>query len=48
MKLPSIPLRPDATGSTPTVRGLPLLRLGFRPFYLGAALFAALAIPWWA
>lgn len=48
MKLPSIPLRPDATGSTPIVRGLPLLRLGFRPFYLGAALFAALAIPWWA
>lgn len=48
MKLPSIPLRPDATGSTPPVRGLPLLRLGFRPFYLGAALFAALAVPWWA
>ncbi len=28
-------------------RGLPLLRLGFRPFYLGATLFAALAIPAW-
>jgi uncharacterized protein involved in response to NO len=28
-------------------RGLPLLRLGFRPFYLGATVFAALAIPAW-
>lgn len=27
--------------------GLPLLRLAFRPFYLGAALVAALAIPLW-
>ncbi len=28
-------------------RGWPVLRLGFRPFYLAAALFAALAIPVW-
>jgi len=28
-------------------RGLPLLRLGFRPFYLVASLFAALSIPAW-
>ena len=28
-------------------RGWPLLRLGFRPFYLGAAAFAALAVPLW-
>lgn len=27
--------------------GNPLLRLGFRPFYLGAAAFAAVAIPVW-
>ena len=27
--------------------GWPLLRLGFRPFYLGAAVFACLAIPMW-
>jgi len=27
--------------------GWPLLRLGFRPFYLGAALFGMLAIPLW-
>ncbi|WP_338620981.1 NnrS family protein [Paludibacterium sp. THUN1379] len=31
---------------TPDTR-LPLLRLGFRPFYLLAALFAAVAMPWW-
>lgn len=28
-------------------QGLPLLRLGFRPFYLAAALLAMLAIPLW-
>ena len=28
-------------------RGWPLLRLGFRPFYLGAALFSMLAVPLW-
>lgn len=28
-------------------RGLPLLRLGFRPFYLAAAALAALAVPLW-
>ena len=27
--------------------GWPLLRLGFRPFYLGAAVFAVLAVPAW-
>jgi uncharacterized protein involved in response to NO len=30
------------------VHGLPLLRLGFRPFYLAAALFAMAAVPYWA
>jgi len=28
-------------------RGRPFFRLGFRPFYLGAALFATLAVPVW-
>jgi uncharacterized protein involved in response to NO len=28
-------------------RGLPLLRLGFRPVYLGAAAFACIAVPLW-
>lgn len=27
---------------------MPLLRYGFRPFFLGAGLAAALLIPWWA
>ena len=47
MKLPSIPLARDARQSAPSARGMPLLRLGFRPFYLCAALFAALAVPLW-
>jgi uncharacterized protein involved in response to NO len=35
------------TPATPVLAGLPLLRLGFRPFYLCAALLAALAVPLW-
>src|SRR5690606_3587325 len=31
----------------PAGRGLPLLRLGFRPFYLCAAVLAAVAVPLW-
>jgi hypothetical protein len=27
--------------------GWPLFRLGFRPFYLGAAAFALFAVPYW-
>ena len=38
------PLAQPAAHSPP---GWPVLRLGFRPFYLGAALFALLAIPLW-
>lgn len=43
---------PPAVSSAPASanlgpRGLPLLRLGFRPFYLGAAAFACLAAPLW-
>ena len=34
-------------GGAPPPRGWPLLRLGFRPFYLGAAGFALLAVPLW-
>jgi uncharacterized protein involved in response to NO len=32
---------------TPEPFGWPVLRLGFRPFYLGAAVFACLAVPLW-
>jgi uncharacterized protein involved in response to NO len=37
------PEKPAASAA----RGWPVLRLGFRPFYLGAALFALLAVPLW-
>lgn len=43
----SEPARPAAGAGQPAAFGWPLLRLGFRPFYLGAALFAALAVPLW-
>lgn len=35
------------TPATPVPYGLPCLRLAFRPFYLGAALLAALIVPLW-
>lgn len=44
MKPDSLPLY---QASTPAPQGLPLLRLGFRPFYIGGALLAALAVPLW-
>ncbi|WAL84793.1 NnrS family protein [Pandoraea sp. XJJ-1] len=39
--------QPTTRPSSQSVPGLPLLRLGFRPFYLGGAGFAALAIALW-
>ncbi|MES2098477.1 MAG: NnrS family protein [Pseudomonadota bacterium] len=44
--LPILTAAPVAA-SAPPLDGLPVLRLGFRPFYLGAAAFAALSIPLW-
>ncbi len=46
LQLPILPAAPVAA-STPPLDGLPVWRLGFRPFYLGAAAFAALSIPLW-
>ena len=48
MSLAPSPSRPDA-GATATHPewGWPVLRLGFRPFYLGAAAFALISIPLW-
>lgn len=37
----------EPEGASPRVSGIALLQLGFRPFYLLAALFAALAVPLW-
>lgn len=36
-----------ASSQTPAPHGVPWLRLAFRPFYLGAALLAALVVPLW-
>ena len=37
----------SASVTVPSPQGWPLLRLGFRPFYLGAAAYGMLAIPLW-
>ena len=42
-----LPILPVAAAPAAAPRGWPLLRLGFRPFYLGAAAFACLAVPLW-
>ncbi|WP_303836637.1 NnrS family protein [Acidovorax soli] len=48
MKPLSTPVMSAASAAAaPTLQGMPLLRLGFRPFYLGAALVACLAVPLW-
>lgn len=41
------PVAAPSSEAADSGHGWPLLRLGFRPFYLGAALFACLAIPMW-
>ena len=40
-------LEPQGASHASPPRGVALFRLGFRPFYLLAALFAALAVPLW-
>jgi uncharacterized protein involved in response to NO len=47
MTPPTPSIRVASVAAPDQPRGLPLLRLGFRPFYLLAALFAVLAIPLW-
>jgi uncharacterized protein involved in response to NO len=47
MTFPALLTTARDTAAPSPVRGWPILRLGFRPFYLGAAVFAALAIPLW-
>ena len=44
--LPTLTVASAAPSARP-LEGAPLLRLGFRPFYLRAAAFAALSIPLW-
>ena len=47
MKPIPLPTPTSATGQPAVPAGWPVLRLGFRPFYLGAAVFAGLAVPLW-
>ncbi|MEO8936332.1 MAG: NnrS family protein [Burkholderiaceae bacterium] len=47
MNHPISSIAPVAVAPTLTPQGWPVLRLGFRPFYLGAAVFGALAVPLW-
>jgi uncharacterized protein involved in response to NO len=48
MKPTWVPITDGAAAErAPQPRGWPVLRLGFRPFYLGAAVFACLAMPLW-
>jgi uncharacterized protein involved in response to NO len=47
MALPTLHATPPQSTAAPRPPGWPLLRLGFRSFYLGAASFALLAVPLW-
>ena len=47
MKPDSLPIFNAAQAAAQPLAGMPLLRLGFRPFYIGGALLAALIVPLW-
>ena len=47
MKPTSLPISSPAQAAAQQPAGLPFLRLGFRPFYVGGALLAALIVPLW-
>ena len=47
MKPDSLPIFSEVKAAAQGLVGIPLLRLGFRPFYIGGALLAALAVPVW-
>jgi uncharacterized protein involved in response to NO len=47
MKPTSLPLFSETRAAAQRPQGLPFLRLGFRPFYVGGALLAALIVPLW-
>jgi len=47
MKSNSLPIFSDLKAAAERPYGWPLLRLGFRPFYLGGAMVAALWVPLW-
>jgi len=47
MKPDSLPIFAEVKAAALRPKGIPLLRLGFRPFYIGGALLAALIVPLW-
>ena len=47
MKPSSLPIFSEAKAAAQRPPGLPFFRLGFRPFYVGGALLAALIVPLW-
>lgn len=47
MKPDSLPIFEQVKAAAQVPKGIPLLRLGFRPFYIGGALLAALMVPLW-
>lgn len=47
IKSSPLPTATAAPAADERSRGWPVLRLGFRPFYIGAAAFACLAVPLW-
>lgn len=47
MSLPPLVSASRPAQSAAPLQGWPFLRLGFRPFYLGTALLACLAVPLW-
>ena len=47
MKPDSLPIFSEVKAAAQLPQGWPLLRLGFRPFYIGGALLAALFVPLW-
>ena len=47
MKSHFLPIFSEVKATLPPPPGWPVLRLGFRPFYIGGALLAALFVPLW-
>jgi uncharacterized protein involved in response to NO len=47
MKPDSLPIFSEVKAAALLPKGIPMLRLGFRPFYIGGALLAALNVPVW-
>jgi len=47
MSRTALPIAPAGGQANPALIGWPVLRLGFRPFYLGAAGLAAISVPLW-